>query len=343
LIWRAGVIALAIFVGSFSSAGVVLDSARAHFRNPGIRRFGMEIEYKGLSLVKAAEIAHNLLGGTVTFDKIENLDRMTLKGSIIGDLVIKVETNMVKDNVIPPPEEWVCEIVAPPLRYIHLHWLQSLVTQLHEAGAIGTEGKNPVSVQTNLEILHPEAELSSVLKLTRFYLDPQNHQLILEELGVPKEERMKFLGPYSAGMMKKLLDPNYHLTPARQVFDDFFYRQILELETGDAFAWSKSIDAVKRQIRQLGYPRNAQAIKLNSLRLSSLLMYLFPKDPYTKAIQEDAWAYARPLIEFRDENNNWDIMGPVERAYGMYLMANEISNHNPLSECEDGLKKAVGL
>src|SRR6185295_16579001 len=136
--WRFGLIALAIFVGSWAEARSILDDARQAFRNPGVRRLGLEVEYTGLPLHVAGEIAQRTLGGTQVFDKLNGLDRLTLKNSVLGDLVVKVETNIVRDGEETAPDQWVCEIVAPPLYFSQLFELQKFVTALRNAGAKAT-------------------------------------------------------------------------------------------------------------------------------------------------------------------------------------------------------------
>lgn len=70
-------------------------------------------------------------------------------------------------------------------------------------------------------------------------------------------------------------------------------------------------------------------------------MMIFPDDPFTKAIAADNWAYAKPLVEHRDENNLHDVFSPVERSHGLYLMAEDIVRRElgAAWECEKNLAR----
>jgi hypothetical protein len=204
------------------------------------------------------------------------------------------------------------------------------VKALPSIGAKGTYGEsvNAVSTQVNFEIapadMKPEEQVNIVLELLRFYFHEKNIWQIRAEQNIP-EQRKPFLGPFSNGFMRKLTSPDYNPT-ARELFDDFFYRQSAEY-LGRYDAWVKPLAEIQAYVRALPkpvmakYPQLAKVVKLQSIRASSWLMMMFPDDWYSQMILAEEWAKPHPILEFRDWNNNFDVMTPVREVLGLYFLA----------------------
>ncbi len=95
-----------------------------------------------------------------------------------------------------------------------------------------------VSIQVNEEVskgVRADMKTKETLDLIRNYLSPENRQDIAATTQVP-DFRKKYLGLYSPGFMKKAMDASYN--PSwREFYDDFRYRQTLEL-LGHQQAWT---------------------------------------------------------------------------------------------------------
>lgn len=282
-------------------------------------RFGIEVEYTNVSLEESAKIAQEVLGGKVIETKSkEGLDVIILQGSKIGDLKIKVETNQTGER-ISDKSEWVYEIVGPPLTFKQNLHLQEYLTRLKQAGAHGSEGGIPVSIQTNTEvnfkgenrkITAADVELEFTV-MRNFYI---NYEQIMRELS-PVPSRLKFIQPISPGMLKRMKDPGYQPN-AKQILDDYIYRQSLEL-LGNKQAWNLPISEVKRLIRKMGFPIVKRVVKLNPYRFSSMLMELFPNDPYFAKYLKYTWTFSAPITEQRARNNDFDLVSPMKQIIGL--------------------------
>lgn len=282
-------------------------------------RFGIEIEYTNVSIEESARIAQRVLGGKIIVSKTsENLDMRIIQGSKIGDLKIKVETNQTGET-ISDKSDWVYEIVGPPLTFKENLHLQEFLAQLKIAGARGSEGNQPVSIQTNTEvnfrgpsrpITDADVELEFMV-MRNFYL---NFDKIMEELS-PVPSRLKYIQPISPGMLKRMKDPSYQ-PDAKHILDDYIYRQSLEL-SGNHQAWNLHITEVKKIIKKMGYPIIRRVVKLNPYRFSSMLMERFPNDPYFAEYLKYTWTFSAPITEQRARNNDFDLVSAMKQIVGL--------------------------
>jgi len=148
----------------------------------------------------------------------------------------------------------------------------------------------------------------------RSYTRPEHFHQMEEVFQIPKI-RKPYLGVYSKGFMKRLLDADYN--PSWQtLFDDFVYRQSLERLKVD-HAWTMPIKEARKKLLGMKNPIVPSVVKLNSLRVSSLLMFMQPDDPMSKLYTTSGWAVGRPLVEFRDWNNTFEVIAPVKESMGL--------------------------
>ncbi len=311
-----------LLIGSIANAVNFLYTAETSFFQPiPNQRYGIEIELVNMSQNKVAQILMQQLGG-----KPSQIDNKTLRilGSKLGNIDVKVEVNETSDD---PTIDWskksdqVIEIVTDPILYEQIAPLDGALDLIHAAGAKGTEKSNPVSIQINYGMMQPgsnDEKAKDLLSILRNYFSPEHQQQIKDVLKVP-DSRWPYLRDYSKGFMTKVFDPNYNPS-AEDLFFDFFYRQSLELsQNGDPAAWSMTKEQVQNQIEKLKYPVHVQIIKLNQLKIASLLLYWFPQDPFSKVILKHGWVKAAPLIEYRNANNDFKVAEKVKQATGIYL------------------------
>jgi hypothetical protein len=225
-----------------------------------------------------------------------------------------------EDQLTINEEDAVTEIVFSPVRVGQVREVQRLMTLLKEAGAIGTTETRAVSIQMNTEVENLdhriELDLRQIVDTVRLYIN--NQPEIDQHLKVPAIRR-PYLSDFSPGLVRKIMNPRYKIT-ARGLYDDIIYRQSLE-RMGNKAAWSWPIKRVRQAVLSSPNPAVGVVVKQTRLRLSSLLMYLFPQDPMSVIYEESGWAKARPLIEWREFNNDFNIVGPFKQAVGLLQAA----------------------
>jgi len=330
-----------LFIVSFlfrsARAVDILDTAENIFFSPEDQtRIGIEIEIKGLSLEHAAAVVAAALKSRVRSDEETVLTTLAeigedgkpkyresrvkiyvIDGIPLGRIVVKHDSNQVSDRSKVDPKMRVVELVTEPIRYEQAPHLQRVLDALKAAGAEGTSPHAAVSIQVNVEMGNgriEETDPQVVVNLLRSYLSPKHRDQIEAHLRVPAIRR-KYLQPFSPGFMAKLLDPEYHPT-FRTLFDDYIYRQSLEL-LGDERAWRDPIRSVRGRLLSHKNPIVPQVVKLNPIRISSLLMLAMPEDPMTQLYQSSGWAVARPLIEFREWNNHFNVISCIKQGLGL--------------------------
>jgi len=315
----------------------ILNSAETvFFEREDKTRLGIEVEFTGLSPREAAQKVQSILGGKIvtkeeriktSIRSLDSLNRPVYDEIIIsefevvdtqiGTILLKPETNQIDDIQYLENNNQIIELVTEPIRYNEVEKLDLALDELKKAGAHGTDTKTPISIQVNVEMFDGQREkikLSEILNLLRSYLRPEHTKQITARLDIP-EIRKPYISEYSTGFMRRLLDPSYRPT-IREFYDDFIYRQSLEF-LGNATAWSDPIEKVKGDLLKNFNPVVPQVVKQNRIRISSLLMWMLPDDPMSRIYQETGWAVARPIVEFREWNNEFNATQPVRQALGL--------------------------
>jgi hypothetical protein len=304
-----------------ASAVDFLDSAERHFYSPmQNQKFGIEVEMMGLSQEQVVQIVQDRYGGITGISDAKNTIRIA--NSILGNIEIKLEVNETSDD---PNIKWdtsknVIELVTEPITYEQTVELDKAMQELKKAGAIGTNGINPISIQINVGMMEgtPNQQALEVVDIMRNYYRKSHQEQIRASSLVPSE-RWLYLQDYSEHLMAKIFDPKYKPT-AEQFFFDFIYRQSLEetLVHNKQAAWTMSEADVRALVEKSNYKVHVKITKLNQIKVASLLLKWFPNDPYTKSILKQGWIKAAPLLEYRIFNNDFEVAKKVRQVVGIH-------------------------
>ena len=323
-------VCLGLITSTANAVNFLYSAETSFFRPIPNQKYGIEVEMVNMSQQNVAQILIQNLGGTPSqFDN----KTLVISNSKIGRIEVKVEVNETSDDKTidwSNKSDQVIEVVTDPISYELINSLDIALEALHKSGAKGTEKSNPVSIQINYGMMQsgtPAEKTKDLLSILRNYFSPSHQLQIKNVLKIP-DSRWPYLRNYSKGFMTKVFDPNYNPS-AEDFYFDFFYRQSLELSSnGDQSAWVLSKDAVRQQIEKLDFPIHVQIIKLNQLKIASLLLYWFPQDHFSKVILKHGWVKAAPLIEYRNANNDFKVAEKVRQATGIYLSSKKYGYYN---------------
>ncbi len=319
----------------------LLTTAENMFYTSDNTRVGIEVEFTGLEIEKVVRIVSRALNAPATsrfipmkttlkgYDKDgtaiyneELLQEYVLNTEALGEVILKIDNNMVSDTGEIDPKAAVIELVTAPIREAQVDVLQEIMNRLKKAGALGTSADRAVSIQTNVEIADGKIEQvdwKQIVDTVRAYVKYEKQ--IDKNLQVPKIRR-KYLKQFTPGFVAKILDTNYKPS-ARGLYDDLIYRQTLEHMGKPKAAWRLPINEVRKRVLAAKNPIVPEVVKQNRLRLSSLLMKAFPEDPMSKLYNDSGWAKARPLIEFRERNNDFNVVAPFKQSVGLIQAAKQ--------------------
>lgn len=286
---------------------------------------GIEIEFKNLSdttitdVIKRyypeAVVSGNVATG-INFDTNIGLIKLVIEGQ-----AYKYESDPVKFkqqqaiDLVEAPRE----IVFPPVRFMdETSRIQALFQDLKSLGAVGTTSENAVSLQVNVQMnqLTDRKSVKRIVDLLKTYYNPKNQVQALDLLQIPAI-RSPYIQNPSEGFLKKLFSVGYNPTP-RELYDDYMYRQSLEL-LGHKDAWTMDIKTAQRTL--LAYEGESavvpRVVKMNRIRISSLLLLAFPHDPLSQRVVESRWARPMPAIEMREFNNDFDLVSKARWTLGL--------------------------
>lgn len=319
----------------------LLTTAENTFYNSDNTRVGIEVEFTGLEINKVVSLVSRALNAKATSRFIpmkttlkeydaqgnavyneELLQEFVLQTESLGEVILKIDNNMVSDTGEIDPKAAVIELVTAPIREPQVVVLQELMDRLKKAGAQGTSHEHAVSIQTNVEIAEgkiDQVDWKQIVNTIRAYVKYEKQ--IDNSLQVPAIRR-KYLKQFTPGFIAKVLDSDYKIS-ARGLYDDLVYRQSLEYMGKPKAAWNLPIEEVRKRVMAQKNPIVPEVVKQNRLRLSSLLMKAFPDDPMSKLYNDSGWAKARPLIEFRERNNDFNVMAPFKQSIGLIQAAKQ--------------------
>jgi hypothetical protein len=301
------------------------------------RRLGIEVEFSGIPDAVILKLLKEHLGATLIPTPSEPLE--TVYRTKLGIVRLKVEGQAwrhenkddakFKEQLKIDAQVAPRELVFPPLRYNQIADLQKFLYAVKEAGAVGTTETSAVSLQVNVEMpsLNKSAEsVKDLLNLMRVYSKKEHADQAQAFLKIPKI-RKEYIAPYSKGFQALLDNPKYKPT-ARELFDDYMYRQTDEF-MGHKDAWIAPLEEVKKRVLAGGESDALiKTIKLNRLRVSSLIVEAFQDDPLSKFVIETKWLKPITLVEFREFNNEFDVAAPVNMSLGTIRAAQLFGNYD---------------
>lgn len=349
---------------SFSLQVLAVDllttAGKTFYSSDHSMRAGIEVEFSGIDFNKATELVQKLLGGTVTRSQFTlkttikeikdgkviyneaTYPENVLKGTRIGTVILKLDNNQIDDEKMPDSSKQIIEIVSDPLRNeSEVEELQKVMTALKKAGAQGTSLDLAVSTQINVEVGQGKIEnvdWSAIVDLLRNLYHPAHVRQRAALLKVPAN-RKPYISPLSPGLQRRILDKRYNPTP-REFYNDVLYRQSLEI-LGYKDAWRMPTERAINTLLKSKNPIVPTVVKQTQVRLSSLLMWAFPNDPLSKLIEEAGWAKPRPLIEWREFNNDFNVIDPYKQTLGLMQSSETYGayDHDQLMEKISGINQ----
>ncbi len=326
------------FIARLSLAWNLLDYSEKKFFNPSnAPRIGLEIELTGLHPLSIAEILKSHLGGRIvqkyrieteldptTGDFVEfEVNELHIVNSSMGDVVVKPEDNSTENSNVSDnyAQTRIFEIVTPPIHYAQVERLQNALDEMKERGALGTLDGFAVAIQVNVEMGEgrpAKIKAENILRILRNYLKPDSRHKISRELMVAKS-RLSYLGLFTPGMMLRILNPDYKPSN-KKLFFDFMYRQSLEL-LGEKQAWQMAENEARELLPKLLADKNFDVLlpvmKYNFIRVSAVLMYLFPNDWISQYLARTGWFHRYPVLEFREANSDFILSKRVKQFLGI--------------------------
>jgi len=335
---KTGLILCLLFLSQFSFAKNLLDHSEQFFFNQTkAPRVGLEIELTGLSALEIAEIIKSHLGGKVlTKNRIDKeldpetgrwirykVQELHIVGSSMGEVIVKPEDNSTSNNNVSENYEQtsIFEIVTPPIYFEQVEPLQRALNEMKTRGAQGTLDGHAIAIQVNVEIGEGQPKkikAETILRILRNYLNPEARESIGQALMVA-DFRRPYLGLFTEGMMSRILDIDYKPTN-KKLFFDFMYRQSLEL-LGQDQAWEMPESEARELLPKLMEGKNFDVLlpvmKYNFIRVSAVLMFLFPNDWISQYMASTGWFHRYPILEFREANSDFILLKRVKQFLGI--------------------------
>jgi len=156
------------------------------------QRFGVEIEFTGISRGRAAEVIAEYFGTTVKLTR-GSYDTRTIKDTK------NREWQVMRDSSIRPQpagDEFKVELVSPILVYEDIEVIQELLRKLRKAGA---KANNSCGIHVHVDGANHNAK--SLKNIVNFFCSRQD--LIYEALRV-KENRVSYCKKVSPELLKKI-------------------------------------------------------------------------------------------------------------------------------------------
>lgn len=195
------------------------------------RRVGLELEFAGIEIEKAAEIIQSLFGGRLQKENryhYEILD--TELGNFRVELDARVLRKMASEELFSqwgieldeetfrrPLEEVVdklaktvvpLEIVMPPVPIQKLHRLESLRDKLQKNKAEGTHTSLVHAFGMHINVESPDLRISTLLRYMRSFMIL--YPWLLQVLEIAFSRRLSpFVDPFPNKYVNKVLDPAY--------------------------------------------------------------------------------------------------------------------------------------
>lgn len=194
------------------------------------RRIGVEIEFGGIDLDRAAKLVEQVFGGEI---ERPGAHIRKVSGTGIGDFEIELDSQFVHpkadaDEIERKAKQFIgdlssgfvpTEIVGPPAPLEALDDFDRLIDALRDAGAEGTEDglSYAFGLQLNPEV--PSTNPNDILRILQAYV--LMSPLLRKRIRVdPLRRILPYVDPFPADYARRILKPDYAPDLA-QLIDDF--------------------------------------------------------------------------------------------------------------------------
>jgi len=207
-------------------------------RNGRFRKIGVEIEFTGLSIARAAKVVRELFGGTV---EVMSDYEYVVKKTEFGDFTVELDYSYLKkrgqqhaletekptgferfsEDILAMVAKQVVpiEIVTPPMSMDALGALNVLCTHLAEKGAEGTDHSAIYAFGVHLNPELPDMEVETILAYIQAFL--LLYEWLLERCAVDTTRKLTaFADPFPKAYVQHVLAPDYQPSLA-QLIDDY--------------------------------------------------------------------------------------------------------------------------
>lgn len=143
------------------------------------QKFGVEVEFTGITREMAAKAVQEIVGGTISGPKRDAYYTRTIKDSqrrtwkVMRDSSISPKANVGTANI----DEYRVEFVTPPLKYEDIETLQNIIRKFKEIGGVPHS-----SCGIHIHIDGANHTATSLRRMVNFMLSRQ--EIIYEALGV---------------------------------------------------------------------------------------------------------------------------------------------------------------
>lgn len=143
------------------------------------QRFGVEVEFTGITREMAARAVQEVVGGTISGPRRDAYYTRTIKDSqrrtwkVMRDSSISPKMNVGSEN----PDEYRVEFVTPPLKYEDIETLQNIIRKFKEIGGVPHS-----SCGIHIHIDGANHTATSLRRMVNFMLSRQ--EIIYEALNI---------------------------------------------------------------------------------------------------------------------------------------------------------------
>lgn len=143
------------------------------------QKFGVEVEFTGITREMAAKAVQEIVGGTISGPKRDAYYTRTIKDSqrrtwkVMRDSSISPKANVGRANI----DEYRVEFVTPPLKYEDIETLQNIIRKFKEIGGVPHS-----SCGIHIHVDGANHTATSLRRMVNFMLSRQ--EIIYEALGV---------------------------------------------------------------------------------------------------------------------------------------------------------------
>lgn len=192
----------------------------------GLRKVGLEVEFSGVEIDKAADIIRSLYGGKIKKEhryQIEIIDtdlgsfRVELDARILKKMAEKSGINIEGQSILKSIEDVVdklaktvvpLEIVMPPVKISQLGRMEALREALQENRAEGTESSLVHAFGMHINTESPDLKATTLLKYLRSFLIV--YPWLIDRMNIDISRRITpFVLPFPDKYVINILNPSY--------------------------------------------------------------------------------------------------------------------------------------